>query len=122
MMLNAGAFGGNGRCPQSQNIVEQRRPEITHVRLRHHEKNAGFFQLAIGMPCSPQQLHAAQFQPCQVIGVVNPPLAIGLLIADADLNFVFVIHSGTAVSWQLAGISRENELFRQKPAERGSAS
>ena len=40
------------------------------------------------MSRGPQQLDAAQLEPGQVVRVMDEPLAVGFLIADAELDLV----------------------------------
>ena len=44
------------------------------------------------MAVRPQHLGAAHLEVGEEVGVVNPPLAVGLLIPHPDLHLVYVGH------------------------------
>ncbi len=92
-MLDAGSFRFVRACTQRQNVVKDRGQKIADIHFRHDQHHSSRFQLAVAMPHCPQQLDTAELEPGEIVRVMHPPLAVRLLIADADFNFVGREHS-----------------------------
>src|SRR5688500_3948897 len=85
-MLDSRSLGAEGRRAKSNQVIEEGRKEIFNRDFRNNEENAGFFELSIAMPGGSKQLDSAKLEPRQVIGMVNPSLAIRLLVANTEFD------------------------------------
>src|SRR5580765_2552923 len=80
-------------------IVVARGLAVAAARLDHRQRDAGLLDLAIGRAQRADQLGAADFEPAQVVRVVDEAHAVGVAVAHAQHP---AVHHALPPAWRAA--------------------
>lgn len=87
-MADAGGGDLLDPSPQEQEVVIFGSRLVAATSLSHHHEQAGILKGPVSAALGPQHLSPAHLEISEVVPVMDPSLAVSLLIADPDLHLV----------------------------------